>query len=267
MGESGMSYWVRFIRRLTRDSAPWARDNILFAGAMAIIPAIIAYVFDRAHVIDWPVIRLTLWMYLATLLVYAAYHTLRTAQKLDAEHLAEIERLRGRLQTSVLITDLEPNDPVIEPTFFDGRRSIEGRASLELANRGNTVAHFIRLAPLKLKSRTVYFPHLSESIHPTDFEHFYADAGDQWGPDRRHDLVRAMSEEWSSYEDCDTRREILVPARIDFENGDGVRFECNFDLLYHGGRGWNQPPSFDCIECRNISYRRIPPGITPPLAT
>jgi hypothetical protein len=262
-----MPYWVRFVQRLTKDSVPWARDNILFAGAMAIIPAIIAYIFDRAHVVDWPVIRLTLWMYLATLLVYVSYHSLRTVQKLDAEHLTEIERLQERLQVGVLVTGLEPNDPVIEPTFFDGRRSIEGVASLELKNSGDAVAYDIRLAPVKLTKRTVYFPRLSESIHPTDFEHFYADVGDQWGPDRKQDLIRAMSEEWTTHEDHATRREILVPARIDFENGEGVRFECNFELLYHGGRGWNQPPGFNCIECRNLSYRRIPPGITPPLAS
>ncbi len=190
-----MSYRVRFIRRLTKDSVPWARDNILFAGAMAIIPAVFAYVIDRGHIIDWPVIRLTLWMYLVTLLVYVAYHSLRTVQKLDADHLTEIKRLQERLQVGVLITGLEPNDPVIEPMFFDGRRSIEGVVSLELKNRGTAVAYDVRLAPLKLRKRTVRFPRLSESIHPTDFEHFYADIGGLWGTDRKQDLIRAMSEE------------------------------------------------------------------------
>jgi hypothetical protein len=174
------------------------------------------------------------------------------------------EELSRRLGQQVSITHPKDGDPLIRPIFFDGRRSIEGVESIELRNDGKATAYSIRFAPLKLKNRTVYFHRLSDSISPTDFEHFYADVGDTWGTDSKQHLIRAMSEEWASYDDHETRREIRVAARIDYEDDLGIRFECNFELLYHGGRGWNQPPDFKCIECRSISYRRIPLGVTPP---
>jgi hypothetical protein len=172
--------------------------------------------------------------------------------------------LTRKLSQQVSITALEDNDPRIEPSFVDGRRGLQGVPYLELKNKGKSVAYFVHLSPLRLKTRVLDFPGYSDSIYPTDFCVFYADVGNQWGDDRRTDLIRAMSEEWCTYEDRDTRREILVPARIDFEGEDGTRFECNFEMLYHGGRGNNQLADFKCIECRNLIYRRIPKGITSP---
>ena len=73
-----------------------------------------------------------------------------------------------------------------------------------------------------------------------------------------------MSGEWTACVDKDIRREVFVVARTDFEDEDGIRFECNFQILYHGGKGYNQPPDFKGIERRDLTCRRIPRGVTPP---
>jgi hypothetical protein len=255
-----MDYASRFIKVLWQDAKPWARDNIGWSLVIAIAPPLTAYFRDR-HAVDWKMFWTTTKIYAFAALIYLL--CFRTASKLDAERVKLIGELKTQLGSSVVITDLQDGDPRIEPAFVDGRKSLEGVELLELKNRGSGIAYAIRINPLKLRKRTVYFPTVSESIHPTDFRHFFAEVGDQWGYDRNRNLIQAMSEEWSSYEDSDTRREICIPARVDFENNEGVRFECNFMLLYHGGRGWNQPADFKCIECRNFTYRRIPLGVTP----
>ncbi|MGA3131087.1 MAG: hypothetical protein ABSD59_09825 [Terracidiphilus sp.] len=174
-----------------------------------------------------------------------------------------IDILRNVLDSQVVITCLLPNDPRIEPSFFDGRRSpIGGVESLELKNRGDRTAYAIRICPIKLKNRTIIFPQIVESLPPTDFSQFYGDIGTKWGTDAQKQFIRALNEEWAAYPDYDTRREIYIPVRIDYEDDGGIRFECNFTLVYHGGRGWNQPADFKCVECRDVAYRRIPKGIT-----
>lgn len=231
---------------------------------MLVAPAVGVYLRERRHDIDWTMIRTAVWLYLATFIVYGFVYSIKTVGKLDSERATESKRLRELLEVQVAVTGMRGDDPMIEPSFVDGRKgALGGMPYLELKNRGTSIAYFVRLRPLRLKERTVEFPGFSDSISPTDYRAFYVDAGNQWGEDRKADLVRVMSEEWNAYEDSETRREILIPAQIDFEDDVGTRFECNFDLLYHGGKGWNQPVDFKCIECRNLIYRRIPKGITP----
>ena len=73
--------------------------------------------------------------------------------------------------------DLQDGDPRVEPSIFDGRRSPIGGESLELKNRGRESAYSDRIAPLKLRKRTVHFPCLADSIPPAGFDHLYADLG------------------------------------------------------------------------------------------
>jgi hypothetical protein len=165
------------------------------------------------------------------------------------------------------ITGLHQNDPVIVASFIDERKEpipVQRTASLELKNKGKSKAQWVQIAPLRLRNRILHFPHITESINPTDYRRFYAEVGDQWGYDSTHDLIRAMSEEWSSLGD-QTIREVTVPMRVDYADEFGVRFEAHFEMLYHGGKGWNQPADFKCIECRNFTYRRIISGGALPL--
>jgi len=168
--------------------------------------------------------------YLVVICIHVSWRMIKSATEM---HCA----LTKRLNQQVSITALNENDPRVEPSFVDGRRGLRGVPYLELKNKGNSVARFVRISPLRLKARIVDFPGYSDSIYPTDFRAFVTDAGNQWGEDRKTDLIRAMSEEWLSYADSETRREILVPARIDFEDDTGNRFGCNFELMYHGGKG------------------------------
>jgi hypothetical protein len=161
-----------------------------------------------------------------------------------------------------IITGLRKGDPRIEATFIDERKevlAVPRSAALELKNRGPSDALWVRISPLRLQKRTLYFPHISDVIAPTDFERFHADVGSQWGYDSNHDLIQAMNEEWVSHGDR-THREIILPMLIHYEDAQGVHYELSFQLLYHGGKGWNQPADFKCIECREFTYRRIVPG-------
>jgi hypothetical protein len=159
----------------------------------------------------------------------------------------------------IVVTGLEESDPRIMPSFVDGRKHpIPSFVSFELKNRGGRDALWVRLNPIKLQKRIVFFDVVAESIAPTDFRNFYANVENQSGIDANRDLIKAMNEEWASRANRDTLREIAFPARIDYEDSEGTRFECDFTLIYHGGRGYNQPVDFKCIECRDIYWRRIP---------
>lgn len=159
----------------------------------------------------------------------------------------------------IVVTGLKDDDPVIIPSFVDGRKHpLPAFVSFELKNRGKRDALWVRMHPIKLQKRIVFFDDIAESIAPTDFRMFYANVENQSGIDANRDLIKAMNEEWSSRVNHATYREIPFPARIDFEDAEGTRFECNFTMIYHGGRGYNQPVDFKCIECRDIYYRRIP---------
>jgi hypothetical protein len=163
-----------------------------------------------------------------------------------------------------IVTGLRDGDPRIEVSFIDERKEViptPYSAALELKNRGASDAMLVRIASLKLRKRVVDFPGYSDVIAPTDYRRFRAEVGNhQWGYQGNHDLIRAMSEEWLSYEDHDTRREIYVPLRVDYEDAQGVHYEMKLELLYHGGKSMNQPVDFKCIECRNFQYRRIVAG-------
>jgi len=259
-----MGYARRFFRILCKDSVPWARDNILVSSVMAIVPTLAVFVRDHKHAIDWSVIWSALCLYGASFILYALFHGCRTIWKLDREHLNRIKCLEATLANHVVITDLRENDPRIEPLFVDGRKHpLGGHEHFELKNKGAGAAYAVRIAPLRLTKSVVHFPDLVEKIEPTDFRVFHGEI--------RHSIynphpmfIKAFNEEWAAREDSSAWRDVLIPARIDFEDKDGVRFECNFTILYHGGRGYNQPADFKCVECLDISYRRIPKGVTPP---
>jgi hypothetical protein len=88
VGQLGMApYWRRFGKRLRKDSEPWARDNIFWAGATVMIPPIAVIIRDPHHVIDWPVLYAALWLYAVSLGIYIAFHVIRTVWKLDRERV------------------------------------------------------------------------------------------------------------------------------------------------------------------------------------
>ncbi len=90
-GVSFREYYSRFFRALAIDATPWARDNIGFAGVMALSPLAAVWIRDPHHSIDWAVVRTTLWLYLAASLIYLAYYCARTAWRLDAAWSVELE--------------------------------------------------------------------------------------------------------------------------------------------------------------------------------
>ena len=88
-----------------------------------------------------------------------------------------------------IITGLHVGDPRIEVSFIDERKEViptQHSAALELHNKGNSHALWVRIEPLRLKKRVLYFPDISESIAPTDYRRFHAEVGDKWGYDSRH---------------------------------------------------------------------------------
>jgi hypothetical protein len=74
---------------------------------------------------------------------------------------------------------------------------------------------------------------------------------------------RTLSEEWVSTKNIHEVRESVIPARVDYEDEDGTRFEARFEILYHGGFASYNPDHRTIAECRSFTYRRIPNGIKP----
>lgn len=88
---------------------------------------------------------------------------------------AQLDGLSKLLDAQIVITGLRPDDPRIEPTFVDGRKSpLGGHEHFELKNKGGSDAYWVRIAPLRLRKQVVYFPDISELIAPTDFRVFHA---------------------------------------------------------------------------------------------
>jgi hypothetical protein len=257
------SYLRRFGVALRRGATRWARDNIIFAGMMLVAPPILVYARAPKYPIDWVMIRTALWLYLSALTIYLIFHCLKTIRKLDDENIQTIAKLNAKLTTEVVITDLLDSDPRVEAEFVDERSLGDKSSSLLLTNRGVHAAHMVRVLPIKLKERTLIFPHIEEIIDPSATARFAPFVGRQWGYDSHSDLVRAMSEQWIKTRNSPDVRECVVPAKIDFEDDTGTRFEASFELLYHGGQGYNHPDRHKSIECQNFVYRRIPKGSNP----
>jgi hypothetical protein len=90
MYDSGMG---RIWRKAVDGATPWARDNIAFAGIMAVAPAIAIVFYDRGNAIDWRVVRLTLYLYLFAFVLYCVYRTIRAVFGVRGEDRDYAQRL------------------------------------------------------------------------------------------------------------------------------------------------------------------------------
>jgi hypothetical protein len=107
MGErKAEGFWKFFFRvwkRLWKDAVIWARDNIGWAAMMAVLPPIVAYLRDPNQSVDWLLLRTTLWLYVAVLVVYIAINFFRSIWKLDTERAEAI----GEIQHQIKLRDVE----------------------------------------------------------------------------------------------------------------------------------------------------------------
>src|ERR1039457_5545108 len=92
--ESFGIYFQRLCQRLGKETASWARDNIVWAGIALACPPLAVYFRDRHHPIDWDIIRATLWLYLFALLIYLTINAVRTAWKLDQDRANVLSGIR-----------------------------------------------------------------------------------------------------------------------------------------------------------------------------
>jgi hypothetical protein len=67
----------RVWQKAVEGATPWTRDNIGVAGIMAVAPPIAIYVLDRNQVMDWRVVRITAFLYLAAFGLYCLYRLIR----------------------------------------------------------------------------------------------------------------------------------------------------------------------------------------------
>jgi hypothetical protein len=102
-----------------RAARTWVRDNVFVAGIMAIVPAVAIYLTDRSHAIDWPVIRLTLWMYAGLLILYYVCHLIRAPwliHRTKEEELATVSNERNLFAAKLKeFSDAKPNIVLREP--------------------------------------------------------------------------------------------------------------------------------------------------------
>ena len=114
------NYYRRLLVRLAKDATPWARDNILLAFLMVVVPAVAAWSRDPAHVPDWAVIKTTGGIYLILFVVYLIYHGFRSPWKLDidqAEKLASVTARASSLDDKLRrIEEARPNIVMHDPS-------------------------------------------------------------------------------------------------------------------------------------------------------
>jgi hypothetical protein len=89
--DSFSGYYRRFLGRLLKDSYQWPRDNGFVAGAMAVLPPLVAFLRDRTHTADWNLIWITLFLYAVLIVSYLAIQAVRTAWKLDSDRAKELQ--------------------------------------------------------------------------------------------------------------------------------------------------------------------------------
>jgi hypothetical protein len=89
-----------------KHAAPWARDNIGWGMLMLIAPPLAVFLRHRGSSIDWSVILTTLYLYIATFLLYGLVHICKAVVKLDsarqkqiAEQASELTQLRTKLES------------------------------------------------------------------------------------------------------------------------------------------------------------------------
>ncbi len=105
-------YWRRFRKRFWKDSAPWARDNIVWGMIVLVVPPLAAYIHDSDTQVDWLLIKNSLLLYAFALAIYIAVYFARTAKNLDADLVGsignEIEKKRTLEQELAEINKVPP---------------------------------------------------------------------------------------------------------------------------------------------------------------
>lgn len=73
-----LEYVSRVLKRLNKDAASWARDNIFWGIVMLLAP--LAVLYWQQKTIDWGLVQTTLWIYLAAFVIYLCIHLNHTPQ-------------------------------------------------------------------------------------------------------------------------------------------------------------------------------------------
>jgi hypothetical protein len=159
------TYYARFGRRLWRDAAPWARDNIFWGIALLVIPPVAGLILHRTSSVDWDFIRLTLYLYGITFLVYLLGHVIRTPWKLDRDGQREIMTA----QTALLSCERKIYEGRPQLTLSVIDRAIQKLNGPNLVfflqNTGDRAARFIDFEPIRSLSGKY---RLELQLHPRE---------------------------------------------------------------------------------------------------
>jgi hypothetical protein len=107
-------YWKRYFSCLWREAQPWARDNIVWAVIVLIVPPLAVCLRDPSHEIDWAMVRTALWLYAIALGVYLLFHLVRTVSKVDAGLQNELVASRKKVsELGAVLQEIEDAKPRI----------------------------------------------------------------------------------------------------------------------------------------------------------
>jgi hypothetical protein len=257
----GKAVLVRTFRKYA-----WLRD-VAFGACVNLATLLLSVYTNLISKSDWAknwrlLILVIVAPYSVAIVVHVMWKIRGSVIALHYESKDLIDRLNLKLASQVVVTEIKDGDPVIVAEFKDERAYESRTASIILTNRSSATAKMVRILPIPLRSRTVMFPYVAESVSPGASERFMPEVGDQWGYDSHADFVRALSENWI---DADQKeiREITTPMRVDYEDEKGVKFEACLEIWFKGGYASYNPSHEKFIECRPATYRRIPTGTTP----
>jgi hypothetical protein len=117
--EGFWNYSGRLLRKLVRDAAPWARDNIVVGVLMIVAPPVCVFFRDRKHIIDWEMAKAAIFLYAGIFAIYSVVHLARTPWRLDQARQCDLERSHSEyshLETEVqrLRSQAEDQRPILE---------------------------------------------------------------------------------------------------------------------------------------------------------
>jgi hypothetical protein len=147
----------------------WARDNILWAVVVLVVPPAAVYFHDPSHSIDWPLIRTTLWLYVAAFVIYAIYQSAHAAVTLDAERYVRILEAERRASDAEALNTRPKIVPEILECFWDIDAPSRDTfsfvyASIRLTNHNDVATHITKYE-LNIEISNVKFISDSETTY------------------------------------------------------------------------------------------------------
>lgn len=132
-------------------------------------------------------------------------------------------------------TAITADDPRIYMDLRDDRNkdgSFQLSTPILLSNRGGSEAHNVSISEIKLRARTITFDKVIPVIPSDGTSEVEGNIGDDMSGTIRADIIRALMDEWNSYNSLKLE-EIILPVTVTYSGFTGVKFQTRCDLVFN----------------------------------